>query len=275
MKTLLKLIFVSFFIFFSCSTKDDSNLDDSQEEPGNLNLVDRFIAHGAGEIKGLTYTNSLEALNLSYSKGCKLFELDIIETSDNKLVAAHDWKFYKTITNYAGVVDDTPLTEEEFLSLKIYGEFTPVNMAVINEWFAAHEDAILVTDKINDPAGLRQKGFLFKDRVIMELFSWEAVDAAIKEGIKPMPSENLVFQTPGIKEKLSGLNIGYIAISRRYIANNKDFLKKLKKKNVKTYVYHVNFEQDKDEKYVLENEIEYVYGMYADNLDLILNNTSK
>ncbi len=54
--------------------------------------INRFIAHAGGEIDGHTYTNSLEALNLNYKKGFRLFELDIHETSDHKYVAVHDWK---------------------------------------------------------------------------------------------------------------------------------------------------------------------------------------
>lgn len=267
MRKLSLLLVLPFIIFISCSKEDGV-----EEEGIKRFLTDVFIAHAGGAIEGFTYTNSLEALDLSYSKGCKLFELDIEETSDEKLVAVHDWKYCKTITNYSGSIDDTPLTEEQFLSLKIHEKFTPLNMEKINEWFAKHEDAILVTDKINNPAEILHKGFLFKDRLMMELFTWEAVEEAIKEGIKPMPSEGLIFQSdtpiPDIEKKLSGLNIKHIAISRTLIEDNKDFLKKLKEKGIKTYVFHVNY-GGKDEQYVLENEIDYIHGMYADNLDLI------
>jgi hypothetical protein len=34
--------------------------------------------------------------------------------------------------------------------------------------------------------------------------------------------------------------------------------------DIKVYVYNVNFDPGKDEQYVLDNEIGYVYGMYAD-----------
>ena len=264
MKILKKLgLLISFALFVSCS-KEEIKVEEEEKS-----FTDIFIAHAGGAIEGFVYTNSLEALNLSYRKGCKLFELDMIETSDGKLVAAHDWKYYKSVTNYSGTIDDTPLTEEQFLSLKIQGKFTPMNMETINKWFAEHKDAILVTDKINSPAEMLRKGFLFKDRLIMELFTWEAVAEAIKKGIKPMPSENLIFGTPDIERRLSGFNIKYMAISRRAIEENKDFLKRLKEKGVKTYVYHVNWDEGKDEQYVLENEMEYIHGMYADNLDLI------
>jgi glycerophosphoryl diester phosphodiesterase len=140
---------------------------------------EKFIAHGGGKIDGYIYTNALDALDFSYKQGARLFELDFIETSDGKLVAAHDWKHYKTITNYSGSVDDVPLSEAEFLSQRIYGKFTPLHMGRINTRFAQHEDAILITDKINDPKKLAEH-FVFTDRVIMELFSRDAVETALK-----------------------------------------------------------------------------------------------
>ena len=47
----------------------------------------RYIAHAGGEILGNTYTNSLEALNNSYKNGFRYFELDMIVTADNYIVA--------------------------------------------------------------------------------------------------------------------------------------------------------------------------------------------
>ena len=52
-------------------------------------------------------------------------------------------------------------------------------MKRINTRFAQHKDATLVTDKINDPEKLVEE-FGYKDRVIMELFSREAVETALK-----------------------------------------------------------------------------------------------
>jgi hypothetical protein len=237
-------------------------------------LVKKIIAHGGGAIDGFTYTNSQEALNSSYKKGCRLFELDICETSDGKFVAAHDWAHYKENTNYAGEIDETPLSEDEFLSLKIFEKFTPINIDFINKWFKKHKKAILITDKINEPKKFfGDNGFLFKDRCIMELFSWDAVDEAIEIGVTPMPSDNLVFDKFLTEEqrlqKLKDLNIKYVAISRWLIANNDVYLEKLKNQDIKVFVFHVNFDEGKDENYVYENEFCHIFGMYADNLEIL------
>jgi glycerophosphoryl diester phosphodiesterase len=243
-------------------------------EPEEIQLTKVFIAHAGGQIDGHTYTNSLEALNLSYSMGCKLFELDIIETSDSIFVAAHDWTHFKSISDYQGEQNDSSITEQEFLSLRIYNAYTTISMSAINNWFANHKDAILVTDKVNEPKRFAEQ-FLFKDRLIMELFSWNAVNEALEIGITPMPSENLVFGTPNIEQFLDSLSIKYVAVSRRRLDGNKQFFKQLKNKGIKTYVYHVNFDVGKNEKYVFENELHWITGMYADDLSLLLSNQKR
>ena len=257
------IIFVFALFLISCE----------KYEPEAINLEEVFIAHAGGKINGRTYTNSLEALNFSYSMGCKLFELDIIESSDSVFVAAHDWTFFKSISGYQGVQNDDPLSEQDFLSLRIYASYTTISMSAINDWFAKHEDAILVTDKINEPKRFAEK-FAFKNRLIMELFSWKAVNEALEIGVKAMPSENLIFGTPNIEQVLDSLNIKYIATSRRRLEGNEQFFKQLKNKGIKTYVYHVNFDVGRDEKYVFEYELHLITGMYADDLSLLKNKKS-
>ena len=77
----------------------------------------RFIAHAGGGIDNNRYTNSLEALNLGYRHGFRLFELDIITTSDDYYVAAHDWKSWQAGVNFSGQL---PPSRAEFLDHKIF-----------------------------------------------------------------------------------------------------------------------------------------------------------
>jgi hypothetical protein len=254
------------------------------------NYTEYFIAHAGGALDGLIYTNSVEALDLSYSKGCRLFELDLILTSDDKIVAAHDWNYYKTIAGYLGIIDNTPLTEQEFLSYKIYEKYTPLNMEGINNWFRAHPTATLITDKLNEPERINNE-FKFLDRVIMELFTWEAVDKAIELEIKPMVSDNLVFGSSekaialgiiprnaevfpfgekNIENMLEDKKIEYICIDRNRIKWNEDLFRRLKNKGIKNYVYNLQpIGGQPAEEYVWNYEMNFCYGMYADNLDLL------
>lgn len=228
-----------------------------QFEPNN----NRYIAHAGGEVNGIKSTNTRDALDQNYKKGFRLFELDIIETSDGKMVAAHDWNMWSRFTDYKGTL---PATHAEFMKEKIYGDYTTLDMDGINEWFAAHPDATLVTDKINDPVAFADK-FIDKSRLIMELFSVMAVEQASKNGINAMISQKPLMRLKG--DKLNFLdvnNVRYVALSRRMIEKRSELLSQLKESGIKVYVYHVNFDDGKDEKYVQENEIGLVYGMYAD-----------
>lgn len=49
------------------------------------------IAHSGGGIEGKVYTNSKEAMELAYSNGTRMFDIDLRFTSDEKLVLRHSW----------------------------------------------------------------------------------------------------------------------------------------------------------------------------------------
>ena len=222
---------------------------------------DRYIAHAGGEVDGHKSTNTKAALDQNYKKGFRFFELDIIETSDGQLVAAHDWNMWSRFTEYKG---ELPPTLATFNKHNIYGDYETLDLADINKWFAEHPDATLVTDKVNDPIAFAE-AFVDKSRLIMELFSVMAVEKASQHGINAMISHKAFYGIKGDKLNfLSVNNVNYVAVSRRSIAKNKDLLLQLKEQGIKVYVYHVNFDEGKDEKYVQENEIGIVYGMYAD-----------
>lgn len=225
----------------------------------------RYIAHAGGIIDGYTYTNSLEALNLSYEKGFRLFELDIIKTIDGKYVAAHDWEKWKSMTGYTG---QSQVSHLQFMSYKLYNKYTPLSMAEINNWFEKHPDAILVSDKINEPTQF-SKIFIDPERLIMELFTEESLIEGTKlNSFSAMPTQNLIKNLDW--KKILDLEIKHVAVSRFFIRKNKELLKKLKENHIKVYVYNVNqnegvMDSGIDEEYVTKYELDYVYGMYADD----------
>lgn len=224
--------------------------------------ANRYIAHAGGSIDGIKYTNSLESLDQSYKEGFRYIELDIIETSDGHYVAAHDWKHWARETNYKGEI---PVTLAEFKKHKIRGKYSTLDMDGISKWFASHPDAILVTDKVNEPGKFVSK---FKDnnRLWMELFSLKALEEAKENKVTAMISEGLL---PKLGDSIIPFmvrhGISHATISRRNIEKNTELLRKFNEHNIKAYVYHVNFDQGKDEQYVYDNELGLVYGMYADN----------
>lgn len=221
----------------------------------------RFIAHSGGAINGDTYTNSLEAMNQSYKKGFRIFELDIIKTSDDVFVAAHDWEQWVKKTGFTG---KTPVNLKTFKETPIKN-YTPMAIKDINQWFLNHPDAILVTDKVNVPKEFSEK-FIDKKRLMMELFTLEAVKEAKKLDVKVLVSQ-IVLRRLGEKslETLRSLDIQYVAVSRFFLDEHIGLLKRLKSIGIKPYVFKLT--NDFDENYFFENQLDYMYGVYSDHWD--------
>lgn len=110
----------------------------------------RFIAHAGGQIDRRRYTNSLEALNLAYQNGFRLFEFDLLKTSDGRLVAAHDWESWRKAT---GSTASEP-SHREFKELPLFGAYQTLDLPDLDRWFAEHADSYLVTDKVTDFSAL-------------------------------------------------------------------------------------------------------------------------
>lgn len=75
-----------------------------------------YVAHALGSVEGTVYTNSIEAFELSYRKGFRLFEIDLNLLRDGEILAAHDAPRY-------GITDRnlSDLTAEDVKSLRFRG----------------------------------------------------------------------------------------------------------------------------------------------------------
>lgn len=102
------------------------------------------VAHAGGAIRGLTYTNSIEAMNLN-SDYFVFFELDFQATTDDQLVCLHAWgeEIHQEIF---GQILPQPVSFEEFKSLNRKGSLTACTMPSLEIWLANHPDAKIVTD---------------------------------------------------------------------------------------------------------------------------------
>ena len=221
--------------------------------------IDRFIAHAGGMIDDHVYTNSIEALNLNYKKGFRFFELDIYKTRDGIYVAVHDWSTWKKVSGYPG---DLPPSVKDFKKYKRYGKYEAIDIGDINKWFVEHEDAVLVTDKVNKPLEFSNI-FIDNDRLIMEMFTWNAVYEGLKYDIKVMPAWHLLSTLGNHKvKKLLDLKISAVTANRKVVLKNKELLEDLLNHNIKIYAFGMT--QNHDEKYIICNELNYFYGVYAD-----------
>jgi phosphoglycerol transferase len=262
LKKYLKEVYIdSLDFYYSIFKSKDEIIDNRDKFNQDINKTFRLIAHAGGMIDNKTYTDSLDALNKNYDKGFKVFELDIIKTRDNHYVAMHDWNYWQEVTGYKGTL---PPTLDEFKKYKIFGKFTPMDMSDINYWFKKHKDTILVTDKVNTPKEFASQ-FIDKSRLIMELFSWKAVEEAKKLDLKAMPTWNIVKKFNGnILEKIKKLNIKYIAIPISALYIDTKLIKKLSNNGVKLYTFHINYDKDRDEEYTICYHLDKIYGVYAD-----------
>jgi len=96
-----------------------------------------LIAHALGGIEQngekYTYTNSLEALQSSYKKGYKIFEVDLSLTKDDHIVASHNIILNKTL--------------KDFLNEKITtNAYTPLSFEDILSFMEEKEETIFITD---------------------------------------------------------------------------------------------------------------------------------
>lgn len=133
---LLAIVFIGVLIYFN------------NDKEKKFILEQRFIAHALGGIDGKKYTNSLEALNEGYDNGIKLFEVDLSMTSDNVMVARHDWDefLYKQLEQEPKNDKYEPLTEEEFKSMRINNIYTPLTFEELLMIMEEKKDLFIVLD---------------------------------------------------------------------------------------------------------------------------------
>ncbi|KAA8677900.1 glycerophosphodiester phosphodiesterase family protein [Vibrio gigantis] len=151
-----------------------------------------LIAHAGGGIDGLKYTNSLEAVEKSIENGFKMIELDLLVSSDGKIVAVHDWNSFHSMTNSN---KNGPIASEEFELKIINDNYHTLNILEAIEILSENE-VVLVTDKIENLV-LLSKSIIVKDKSIVEVFSLKKYNEAIKLGFNNV-ALNIDLNTPFI-----------------------------------------------------------------------------
>ena len=101
------------------------------------------IAHALGGIGDKTYLNSKESFLAGYQMGCRLFEVDLVKTSDNVWVCRHSW--YQSLGQWEGD-EKKVLSSEEFLSRPIYGKYTPITFEDLLVLLSDYPDTFVMLD---------------------------------------------------------------------------------------------------------------------------------
>ena len=107
-----------------------------------------YMAHALGGINGQAYTNSKEAIENSYKKGMKLFEVDIKLTSDEKLVCVHGWskKDYEERLGITYNNENRVMSYEQFINTKIKGKYTTMSFEDLIKYMKKYNDIYVMLD---------------------------------------------------------------------------------------------------------------------------------
>ncbi len=103
------------------------------------------IAHAGGMIDGHDYSNSLEALDFWYGRGCRWFEIDLDWTSDGRLAAIHDWNAAAQRL-FGDGFSGCWMRREAFLEHPRLDGLTSIDDEGLGRWLGDHSDAFVVTD---------------------------------------------------------------------------------------------------------------------------------
>ncbi|MDD5803228.1 phosphatidylinositol-specific phospholipase C/glycerophosphodiester phosphodiesterase family protein [Blautia sp. HCP3S3_H10_1] len=142
-----KLIYFIEICLLACLLTGSAQRESNADIPVNIPEFNwenyNIITHALGGMDGLTYLNSRESFINYYDKGCRLFEVDLTQTSDGVWVCRHNWK--EPLGQWEGE-ERKVLSSEEFLNTPIYGKYTPLTFEDLLKLLDEHPDAFVMLD---------------------------------------------------------------------------------------------------------------------------------
>lgn len=233
----------------------------------------KYIAHAMGEVNGHCHTNSLEAFLTNYRKGFRIFEVDLILTSDQQLAARHDWQPYLAVMfeqNLPNEMNGKPLSLEEFKSYKINGNLQPLSFADVVYLLRIFRDAYIITGtKTTEITDVKKQFQIIKNTVL-------DIDPSVLERIIPQiyheemlsvireiyPFDYIIYTLYQTNKKPTEVldmalreNISFVAMSEAKASQ--DFIQSLSEAGIDSLVYTLN--ERKSAEYYFENGITAIY----------------
>ncbi|SEO80997.1 phosphatidylinositol-specific phospholipase C/glycerophosphodiester phosphodiesterase family protein [Paenibacillus sp. OK076] len=213
----------------------------------------RLIAHAFGGVNGASYTNSYEAFITNYNRGYRLFEVDLVQTTDRELVARHDWsdRLQPDLAAHRG----QNVTTLQFANSLIMGRFHPLTLPDILQLMQQYPDFDLIVDTKAGSKEQIQQQFThlvneahrtdpaLLNRIIPEIFSPEMYDTVM--GIYPFPNKMYSLYKTGasaesIVEFVRDKHLTAVAMPVYRVYLNPNLVPALNKFGVKSYVHTVN-----------------------------------
>lgn len=238
-----------------------------------------LIAHAMGSVDQNLYTNSLEAFQQNYTKGYRVFEVDLQLTTDGYLVSRHDWGSYlydRFEQSLPRSEMDKPLKLNQILKLPILGKYQAMSFEQIAELMQNYPDIWIVTDtKGTTPEEIRQQFSAIiraaqgKEevlaRVIPQLYSRDML--AWVESVHSFPSYiYTLYQSKDSDEEVldfvrANNRIDAITIPGERVESLIPFISRLASLRVPVYANTIN-----EAEAVRSLEAAGVYGFYSDSL---------
>jgi len=234
----------------------------------------RLIGHALGGIQGKAYYNCKEGLLHHYRQGMRVFEADLIATSDDHLVARHDWDAYLYDYLSQEQLSDhrVPLSLSSFKNLKIGGAFSPVSFKDICRMMRKLGDLYIVTDTKGFTAEAAVKDFtmladeaksideLILKRIIPQIYR-EEMYFALQE-IYPFESYiYTLYQTHDSDDRIIDFvtKNGIKAVAMSETRYSKSFAAKLANNGIAVYIHTIN-DVDTAAEFLANG----VHGFYTD-----------
>ena len=251
-------------------------LGGKEKQPATGFAAHRVIAHAMGGINDKAYTNTKDAFIANYEQGTRIFEADLLLTSDEQLVARHEWTtgMSKKLGQQEVLPPDKQgqvLTHDEVMNSPVLELYSPLDIEKIVNLMEIYPDTYIVTDtKELEPEQVtkqfqliveaaKKKDPALLERIVPQIYSREMLEV-VKQVYDFPEIIYTLYQTQDSDEvviefvKQTGVDIT-MPTERA----TKSFVHKLKKAGARVYVHTVNDEQE-----IVELSRLGVNGFYTD-----------
>jgi glycerophosphoryl diester phosphodiesterase len=231
------------------------------------------VSHALGGLDGKDYLNSSDGFYAAYKKGYRVFEMDLLRTTDHVMIGKHHWG--ETLSDPRSK-HGVPVNFGTFKSTKIYGRYTPTSFLDMLNLMEKYPDIYLMTDSKGDKIEEVKKDFHtivdtakqngkkdVLDRLVIQVYNREMYYA-----IKAIhPFRHFVYTT--YKQRDAAFysmvkfckRYGIEAVTSPQNDINDYRMNILKKEGIYSYTHSVN-----NPYYAMEYMKLGVYGIYSDFL---------
>ena len=243
-----------------------NDLNTLQDENDAWYTKYHFISHSGGGINGKEFSNSLEAWNLAYENGNRVFDADMMFTNDRKLIVKHEGRNLE--------LDSTPMKEshvvidgngilqyqymctddisyDNYMNSKIYHKYTPIDCEMLIEYMYTHKDLYIAPDMKDDieesynylyEMAIKKDMSEILDRIIVPVYdvdSYKKVNSIynFKSYIFKQYINNPQNYYDQVKFMLEN-NIHVLNVSQDYMSDSE--IQEIEKKGIHIYVAVVN-----------------------------------